>query len=160
MGAIRIAIAGVGNCASSLIQGIEYYKAIKEDAADRSLGLMHYNLGGYLPGDIAVVAAFDIDVRKVNKPLSEAMFAKPNCTKVFCPQISSPSREVTVQMGEVLDGVAPHMADYPEDRRFIVADERPCDVVRVLRESGAEMLLNYLPVGSEKAVRYYASACI
>lgn len=160
MGAIRIAIAGVGNCASSLIQGIEYYKTMKEDDADRSLGLMHYNLGGYLPGDITVVAAFDIDVRKVNKPLSEAMFAKPNCTKVFCPHISSPSREVTVQMGEVLDGVAPHMADYPEDRRFIVADERPCDVVRVLRESGAEMLLNYLPVGSEKAVRYYASACI
>jgi myo-inositol-1-phosphate synthase len=123
---------------------------------------MHYDLGGYLPQDIAVAAAFDIDVRKVNKPLGEAIFAKPNCTKVFCVNNSIPSAAemVTVQMGEVLDGVAPHLADYPDDRRFIVADQKPCDVVKVLRESGAEMLLNYLPVGSEEATRYYASACL
>src|SRR5208337_4386908 len=140
MGLIRIAIAGIGNCASSLIQGIEYYRAIKEDDPGSSLGLMHYNLGGYLPGDIVIAAAFDIDARKVHKPLEEAMFAKPNCTKVFFPHISglSLSQGVIVQMGEVLDGVAAHMDDYPDDRRFIVADERPCDVVRVLRESSAE----------------------
>src|SRR5208337_2182044 len=167
MGMIRIAIAGVGNCASSLIQGIEYYGTTKGNDTDRSPGLMHYDLGGYLPGDITVAAAFDIDARKVNKPLKEAMFAKPNCTKVFCrpadglrEATQGVQEDVIVQMGEVLDGVAPHMADYPEDRRFVVADERPCDVARVLRESGADMLLNYLPVGSEEASRYYASACL
>ncbi len=162
MGGIRIAIAGIGNCASSLIQGIEYYKAIKQDGPGNSPGLMHYNLGGYLPGDIVITAAFDVDARKVHKPLEEAMFAKPNCTKVFCPRISSPSpsQAVIVQMGEVLDGVAAHMTDYPDDRRFIVAEERPCDVVKVLRESGAELFLNYLPVGSEDATRYYANACL
>ncbi|MFZ5996693.1 MAG: inositol-3-phosphate synthase [Nitrospirota bacterium] len=158
MGKIRIAIAGVGNCASSLIQGIEHYRSLREDSPDLSLGLMHHNLGGYLPGDIEVVAAFDIDVRKVNKPLKEAVLAKPNCTAVFYPDM--PDYPVTVQMGEVLDGVAPHMADYPDDRRFIVADARPSDVVKVLKESGADMLLNYLPVGSEAATRYYAQACL
>jgi myo-inositol-1-phosphate synthase len=158
VGGIRIAIAGIGNCASSLIQGIEYYKSIGGDDVHRLSGLMHYNLGGYLPGDITVAAAFDIDARKVHKPLKEAIFAKPNCTKVFYPHISNHS--VIVQMGEVLDGVAPHLADYPEDRRFIVAGERPCDVAEVLRESGAELLLNYLPVGSEEATRYYARACL
>ena len=117
---------------------------------------MHYKLGGYLPGDIAITAAFDVDARKVNKPLEEAMFAKPNCTKVFCSPGSSPSssQAVIVQMGAVLDGVAAHTADYPDDRRIIVAEERPCDVVKVLRESGAELFLNYLPVGSEDATRY------
>ena len=162
MGGIRIAIAGIGNCASSLIQGIEYYKTIKEEGPGRPPGLMHYNLGGYVPGDIVIAAAFDIDARKVHKPIEEAMFAKPNCTKVFCPLTSSPSasKAVIVQMGEVLDGVATHMGDYPDDRRFVVADERPCDVVQVLRESGAEMFLNYLPVGSEDATRYYANACL
>ena len=162
MGGIRIAIAGIGNCASALIQGIGYYKAIKEDSPGSSPGLMHYKLGGYLPGDIAITAAFDVDARKVNKPLEEAMFAKPNCTKVFCSPGSSPSssQAVIVQMGAVLDGVAAHTADYPDDRRIIVAEERPCDVVKVLRESGAELFLNYLPVGSEDATRYYANACL
>src|SRR5208283_844329 len=155
---IRIAIAGVGNCASALIQGVEYYRSAGKDVENRHVGLMHYNLGGYLPGDIHIVAAFDIDARKVHKSLKEAMFAKPNCTKVFYPQISDQSARV--YMGEVFDGVAPHMAEYPEDRRFIVASEKPCDVAKVLRESGAEMLVNYLPVGSEEATRYYADACL
>ncbi len=158
MGKIRIAIAGVGNCASSLIQGIEYYKSLKADSPDISNGLMHYNLGGYMPVDIEVVAAFDIDVRKVNKTLKEAIFARPNCTKVFFPEL--PDHPVKVQMGEVLDGISPHIADYPDDRRFIAADERPCDVVRVLKDSGADMLINYLPVGSENAAKYYANACL
>ncbi len=158
MAKIRVAIAGVGNCASSLIQGIEYYKTTGLDASGGALGLMHYNLGGYLPGDIEVVAAFDIDKRKVNKPLKEAVFAKPNCTKAFFPML--PDYPVTVSMGEVLDGISSHMVDYPDDRRFIAADEKPCDVAKVLKDSGAEILINYLPVGSEKATAFYVEACL
>jgi len=154
MSKINIAIAGVGNCASSLLQGIAMYKNSPED----TIGLMHYNLGGYTPGDINVVAAFDIDKRKVGKSLKEAIFAKPNCTKVFYKDL--PDYPVTVQMGPVLDGVAEHMADYPEDDTFCVADAEPCDVAKVLKESGAEILINYLPVGSEQATRYYAEACL
>lgn len=154
MGKINVAIAGIGNCASALLQGIEMYKNSPED----SIGLMHYNLGGYTPGDVNVVAAFDVDKRKVGKPLKEALFAKPNCTKVFYDQL--PDYPVTVQMGPVMDGVSEHMADYPEDKSFVVADEKPCDVVKVLKESGAEILINYLPVGSEEAVKFYAEACL
>ncbi|MGO9379733.1 MAG: inositol-3-phosphate synthase [Dissulfurispiraceae bacterium] len=158
MAKIRIAIAGVGNCASSLVQGIEYYKSLGIGAVDEVSGLMHYDLGGYMPEDIDVVAAFDIDKRKVNKPLREALFAKPNCTKVFYPQLQE--IPVTVCMGEVHDGVAPHMDYYPDERKFIVADEKPCDIVNALADSGAEILVSYLPVGSENAARYYASACL
>jgi len=159
MGKIRIAIAGIGNCASSLIQGIEYYKSFKESQpTEEQSGLMHFDLGGYLPGDIEVVAAFDIDIRKVNQPLKKAMLAKPNCTKLFFPDI--PDYHVKVEMGELLDGVSPHMVDYPDDRRFIAADLPPSDVVKSLMETGADMLINYLPVGSEEATRFYAKACL
>ncbi|MGO9612189.1 MAG: inositol-3-phosphate synthase [Dissulfurispiraceae bacterium] len=158
MGKIRIAIAGIGNCASSLIQGIEYYKSLKQDSLDKSLGLMHYDLGGYLPGTIEVVAAFDIDVRKVNKPLREALFAKPNCTKTLYPEIGD--LPVKVMMADVLDSVSAHFAEYPDDRRFIVADDKPCQIAEVLKDSGADMLINYLPVGSEKATRHYAEECL
>jgi myo-inositol-1-phosphate synthase len=154
MGKIKIAIVGVGNCASALLQGIEYYKHNHED----SIGLMHYNFGGYLPGDIEVVAAFDIDSRKVNKPLQEAVFAPPNCTTVFFRDL--PDYGVSVQMGEVLDGVSEHMNQYPKERTFLVADCTPCNVAEVLKESRAEILLNYLPVGSEKAARFYANCCL
>jgi myo-inositol-1-phosphate synthase len=154
---IRIAIAGTGNCASSLIQGIDYYRKTDREDCENALGLMHYDLGGYKPSDIRVVAAFDIDKRKVGKPLHEAIFSRPNCTKVF----SKPARlSVKVIMGRVLDGVAEHMKSHPEDRRFLVADRKPADVVKVLRQTGAEILLNYLPVGSEKATAYYAEACL
>lgn len=159
MGKIRIAIAGIGNCASSLIQGIEYYRSLKGgNPADQHSGLMHFDLGGYLPGDIEVVAAFDIDVRKVNKPLKEAIFAKPNCTKSFFPNI--PDYPVKVEAGQLLDGVSPHMADYPDDKRFIPADIPACNVVQSLQESGADMLINYLPVGSVEATKFYADACL
>lgn len=154
MDKIKIAIVGVGNCASSLIQGIYYYQ---KKGADDAIGLMHREIGGYGPGDIEVVAAFDIDRRKVGKDLSEAIFAPPNCTTVFC---DVPETSVKVSMGHVLDGVAPHMKDYPEDQTFVVADEDPVDVVEVLRESGAEILLNYLPVGSEEAARFYAQCAL
>lgn len=158
MGKIRVAIAGIGNCASSLIQGVEYYRALGDNNPDRGLGLMHFELGGYKPSDIEFVAAFDIDRRKVGKPLKEAVFAKPNCTKVFFPDL--PDFPVRVEMGEVLDGVAPHMKDYPEDRRFIVARKKPSDASKVLRRSGADILINYMPVGSEKATAFYAEACL
>jgi myo-inositol-1-phosphate synthase len=153
---IRIAVAGVGNCASSLIQGIEHYR--KKNGAAGSLGLMHYKLGGYKPGDIRVVAAFDIDKRKVGKPLKQAVFSPPNCTKVFSSLQSLEG--VRVSMGNVLDGVSDHINGYPEERRFIVADRKPVDVVKVLKRSGAEILLNYLPVGAEKAASFYAEACL
>jgi myo-inositol-1-phosphate synthase len=122
------------------------------------LGLMHYDLGGYQPGDMEVVAAIDVDRRKVGKPLSEAIFALPNCTKVISPQVSD--SKTIVSMGHVLDGVSDHMRDYPPDQTFLVADEKPCDVEKVLRERGAEILLNYLPVGSEEATRFYAACCL
>ena len=158
MGKIKVAIAGIGNCASSLIQGIEYYRTLDESHPDTLLGLMHASVGGYKPGDIEFVAAFDIDRRKVGRPLHEAIFGEPNCTKTI---IKNPaSSPVTVLMGNVLDGVSAHMKDYPEDRRFVVARKKPCDVVDALRKSGADILLSYLPVGSEKATAFYAEACL
>ncbi|MCD6590713.1 MAG: inositol-3-phosphate synthase [Candidatus Aenigmarchaeota archaeon] len=154
---IKIAIAGVGNCASSLIQGLFYYKDV--DSNDELVpGLMHNVFGGYKISDIKPVAAFDIDARKVGKDLSEAIFAKPNCTTIFHNHI--PNLGVIVQKGPVLDGVASHMKDYPEDRTFVVSDEKPVDVTKVLEESGADILINYMPVGSEEATKYYAEAAL
>jgi myo-inositol-1-phosphate synthase len=156
---IRIAIVGVGNCASSLVQGIEFYRnKINENPKYEPLGLMHLDIGGYRPSDIEVGAAFDIDRRKVGRPLREAIFARPNCTKTIFPTFNDSA--VTVSMGEVLDGVSDHMKNYPEERIFVVADQKPCDVERVLKDSGVDILLNYLPVGSEQATQYYAQACM
>jgi myo-inositol-1-phosphate synthase len=157
MGKIRVAIAGIGNCASSLIQGVEYYRAAG-GAMGRPPGLMHYDLGGYRPGDIEFVAAFDIDRRKVGRSLREAVFASPNCTKVFNRNL--PDFPVTVMMGKVLDGVSSHMADYPDNRKFVVAGRKPADAVKILKKSGADVLVSYLPVGSEKATAFYAEACL
>jgi myo-inositol-1-phosphate synthase len=154
---IKIAIVGVGNCASALIQGIFYYKNVKSDD-ELVPGLMHNVIGGYKIGDIKIVAAFDIDKRKVGKDLSEAIFAPPNCTKVFYKNI--PHLGVKVKMGNVLDGVAPHMKNYPEHQTFVVAKEKPVDVVKELKKSGAEILINYCPVGSQKAVEYYANCAL
>ncbi len=155
MGNVRVAMAGIGNCASSLVQGIAYYAGREqEDIA----GLMHPDIGGWKPGDLQIVAAFDIDRRKVGKPVEEAIFARPNCTMVFQEEI--PASGVVVQMGPVLDGVAPHMADYPDDEAFRPADVEPVDVAEVLRNTEAEVLVCYLPVGSEAAVRHYARACL
>ena len=152
---IKIAIMGLGNCASSLIQGIHYYK--NKDPED-AIGLMHPVIGDYTASDIEVVAAFDIDKRKVGKDVSEAIFAKPNCTQIFCPEI--PEMGVKVSMGKVLDGVAPHMSNYDDDYTFVVSDEEQSDIVGILKESRAEMLVNYLPVGSEEAVRFYAQCAL
>ena len=144
MDPIKIAIVGVGNCASSLVQGLEYYR---DKQPEEAIGLMHWEIGGYRPFDVKVVAAFDIDVRKVGKDISEAIFEAPNCTQVFCANI--PKAGVLVQMGRILDGVADHMKDHPEARTFLPSDERQAtheDVVLALQQSGAEVLLNYLPV--------------
>ncbi len=158
MNKIKIAIAGLGNCASSLIQGIHYYKNKSEE---ESIGLMHWNLGGYHPFDIQVVAAFDIDRRKVGKDISEAIFALPNCTKFFCHDI--PATGVKVRMGRVLDGFSPHMKNYDEKYTFVLSDEPEPDkqaIVDELKASGAEILVNYLPVGSEQGVRFYAECAL
>lgn len=155
MNDIRLAVAGVGNCASSLLQGIEYYR----DGDTRSAaGLLHPAIGPYRPRDIRVVAAFDVDRRKVGRPLHEAVFAPPNCTAVFQPQL--PDYGVTVMMAPVMDGVAAHMADYPDERAFRVADAAPVDVAAVLRQTGAQVMVCYVPVGSEQAARHYAQACL
>lgn len=158
MESIRIAIAGIGNCASSLVQGIEYYRHNKASEVN---GFMHWEIGGYTPGDIDVVAAFDIDKRKVGRDISEAVFQLPNCTKSFHPSV--PEKGVTVRMGKVLDGFAGHMKDYDERYRFVLSEEpesTKADVVQLLRDSRAEMLLNYLPVGSEQAVKFYAECAL
>lgn len=157
MSRIRIAIAGVGNCASSLVQGIAHYTAIRK-AGEEPAGLMHPVLGGYGVDDIDVVAAFDVDARKVTRSLEEAIFAAPNNTKVFCDQL--PKSGVMVQMGPVLDGVAPHMRNYPPHQTFVVSDAKPVNVAQALRDSGAHLLVNYMPVGSQQATEHYAKACL
>ena len=152
---IKIAVIGVGNCASSLIQGIYYYK---DKNPEDAIGLMHWHIGGYKPYDIEVVAAVDVDRRKVEKDVSEAIFSEPNCTKVFCKDI--PRIGVSVVMGKVLDGVAQHMKESPDDQTFVISEEKEADIVDVLKQSGAEIALNYLPVGSEEAARFYANCCL
>ena len=152
---IRVAIAGVGNCASSLVQGLEFYRGRNDGEIS---GLMHPEIGGWSCGDVEIVAAFDIDRRKVGRPVEDAIFAEPNCTMVF--QSALPVSNVRVQMGPILDGVAPHMADYADDEAFRLADAEPVDVAQALRNAGAEILICYLPVGSEEAVRHYAQACL
>jgi myo-inositol-1-phosphate synthase len=154
---IRIAIAGVGNCASSLVQGLAFYRAHREGQLSE-IGLKHPQLGGWKVPDILPVAAFDIDARKVGRPLEEAIFALPNNTKQIANPI--PATGVTVKMGPVLDGVASHLKEYPPEMRFEPADLPVADVAAELRSSGAEVLLNYLPVGSRKAAEFYAEACL
>lgn len=152
---IRVAIAGVGNCASALIQGIEFYKDEKE-----VIGLMNYNVGGYKPDDIRVVVAFDIDKRKVGKDVSEAIFSKPNCTTRFC---KVPYIGIKVRMGKILDGFSEHMKDHEDDKTFILSDENEPskeELIDILQNSETEVFLNFLPVGSEEAVKFYAECCL
>ncbi len=156
---INIAIAGIGNCASSLLQGIEYYKNRTESA---SIGLMHWDLGGYKPGDIRVVAAFDIDRRKIGLDVHKAIFAKPNCTQVFQPDM--PQTGVIVKKGPVHDGYSEHFDSYPDDDAFRIDPAQhelsKEAVINELKRSKTEMLLNYLPVGSEEAVHFYAQCAL
>jgi myo-inositol-1-phosphate synthase len=155
---LRIAIVGVGNCASSLVQGASFYRGASPEHA---VGLMHWQIGGYEPGDLEVAAAFDVDLRKVGKDVAEAIFEKPNCTAVFCDRV--PKTGVRVRMGRVLDGVSDHFESYPEDRRFLVSDQKEAtreEVVAELRDAKVDVLANYLPVGSERASRFYAECAL
>jgi myo-inositol-1-phosphate synthase len=147
---IRTAIFGVGNCASALIQGVSYYRETR--AGESVVGLMHADLGGYLPRDIEFCAAFDIDARKVGVDLSQAIFAPPNNTRRFA---EVPPTDVVVQQGNLLDGVGRYT-----EPMIPLSGSAPVDVEKVLRDSGTEVALCYLPVGSEKAVRWYAERCL
>jgi myo-inositol-1-phosphate synthase len=154
---IRIGIVGVGNCASSLVQGLSHYRAESNDHH----GLMHWDLGGYRPCDIEIAAAWDIDRRKVGKDVAEAIFAKPNCTQVFCADVKKSG--VAVEMGRMLDGFADHMGDYADDRTFLPADAPEAHrqaVVDRLRDAKVDVLLNYLPVGSQQATEFYAECAL
>lgn len=148
MDKIKIAIAGVGNCASSLIQGLEFYR----QHPDETVGLLFPEVGGYTPADIVPVAAFDVDARKVGRDLAEAINAAPNCTIRFQ---DVPSTGVIVQSGPRLDGVPRHLEPFVE-----TTDAPEVDVAQVLRESGAEILVNLLPTGSAAATRAYADAAL
>ena len=145
---IRIAIAGVGNCASALIQGAHYYSKNPQD----TIGLTAYNIAGYEPGDIEVVAAFDVGDTKVGRDVSEAIYAKPNNTITVA---DVPRMDITVQKGPTMDGIGRHLSQI-----VTVSKEPDVDVKKVLRDTGAEMLVNYLPVGSTNAVRYYATQAL
>jgi myo-inositol-1-phosphate synthase len=154
---IRIALVGVGNCASSLVQGIHHYRGRDAD----QVGLMHASIGGYGPGDIEVVAAFDIDQRKVGRDVAEAIFAAPNCTQRIAAEV--PATGVIVHMGRVLDGFPEHMSDYPAEVACLPAaqpEPEASDVVALLRETRTEVVLNYLPVGSEHATHFYAECAL
>ena len=150
MSKVRIAIVGVGNCASSLVQGLEYYK--DADPTDRVPGLMHVELGGYHVRDVEVVAAFDVDANKVGKDVAEAIFTEPNNTIRFS---DVPPLGVTVQRGRTLDGLGIFY------REIVTESDAPeVDVVQVLEDTQADVLISYLPVGSEEADRFYAQCAI
>jgi myo-inositol-1-phosphate synthase len=150
MGSVRVAIVGVGNCASSLVQGVEYYK--DADPAGRVPGLMHVQFGPYHVRDIEFVAAFDVDAKKVGRDLAEAIVASENNTIKIC---DVPPTGVVVQRGPTLDGLGEFYQQIITE-----SDEQPGDVVRMLRETRADVLVSYLPVGSEQADRFYAQCAI
>jgi myo-inositol-1-phosphate synthase len=156
---VNVAIVGVGNCASSLVQGIAHYS---NGGANEQIGLSHWNLGGYRPKDLKIVAAWDIDRRKIGRDVAKAIFARPNCTTAFCDHIRDTGTRV--RMGCVLDGIADHMANFPDDRTFMLADgeQEPSkwDVVEVLRDTRADVMVNYLPVGSQQAAEFYAECAL
>jgi myo-inositol-1-phosphate synthase len=150
---IRVAIVGVGNSASALIQGVEYYKNAKEDVTVP--GLMHVNFGGYHIRDVKPVAAFEVNKNKIGKDLAEAIFTEPNsCTKFA----DVPNLNVKVSPAPILDGVAEHMKG--PFSVYNSSEEKPVDIVATLREAKAEILINYLPVGSWNATRFYAQAAL
>lgn len=144
---IRLAIAGVGNCASAFVQGLYYYKNNKNKE-----GLLYEKVGNYEPSDIKVVAAFDIDERKVGNDLSEAIYAEPNCTIKF---FKVPYQNVPVMMGPVLDGVPEHLKEFVK-----ISSSKPVNVAKVLKDANADLLINILPTGSSEATRFYADAVL
>jgi len=148
---IKVAIIGVGNCASALIQGIHYYKEANLDTLIP--GLLHVDFGGYHPKDIKVVAAFDVDSRKVGKDLGEAIYSEPNNTRIFC---KVPKIGVKVMKGNLLDS----LGKYVKPILKIDQSDKPVDVSGIIRETEADIVVNYLPVGSDKAVKWYAQQTI
>ncbi|GAI98410.1 unnamed protein product, partial [marine sediment metagenome] len=146
---IRVAIVGVGNCASALVQGLYRYRGSDEEEVP---GLMHLKLGGYRVRDVIPVAAFDVDVRKVGKDLSEAIFAPPNCAWKFS---EVPHMGVEVMMGKVNDGVPLHLAKFVQ-----TAKGEPVDVAGLLKEKKVDVLINLLPTGSTEATRFYMDQAI
>lgn len=150
MAGVRVAIVGVGNCASSLIQGVHYYR--DADPAQRVPGLMHVDFGGYHVRDVEFVAAFDVDAKKVGRDLAEAIVASENNTIKFC---DVPPLGVTVQRGPTMDGIGQFYSEIIEE-----SDEDPVDVVKVLKDSRVDVVVAYLPVGSEEADKFYAQAAI
>src|SRR5213080_170783 len=150
MGSVRVAIVGVGNCAASLVQGVEYYK--DADPSARVPGLMHVQLGDYHVSDIEFVAAFDVDGKKVGRDLAEAIVASENNTIKIA---DVPPTGITVQRGPTLDGLGKYYRQTVEE-----SDEAPVDVVAALREARVDVVVSYLPVGSEAADKFYAQAAI
>src|SRR5207342_576357 len=149
-GSVRVAIVGVGNCAASLVQGVEYYK--DADPADRVPGLMHVQFGPYHVRDVEFVAAFDVDAKKVGFDLSEAIGASENNTIKIA---DVPPLGVTVQRGTTLDGLGKYYRETIEE-----SDDQPVDIVTALRDSAADVLVCYLPVGSQHAAEFYAQAAL
>jgi len=150
---IRVALVGVGNSASALVQGTQYYKDAKQDTTVP--GLMHVNFGGYHIKDVSFVAAFEVNKKKIGKDLAEAIFAEPNCCARFA---DVPSLGVKVSPAPIMDGVAEHMKE-----TFNVYKEgeiKSVDIVETLKKAKAEILVNYLPVGSKLATRFYAQAAL
>jgi len=157
MKTIKIGIVGIGNCSSSLVQGIHYCRDLGEDA----VGVIHPDIGGYQPEHIQVVAAWDIDKRKVGVDLSHAIWQAPNCTTSFYPRV--PETGVIVEMGAILDGMSAGMRDAPELRAFVPAELPQPDVgavVATLRQREVEVLINFLPVGSERATEFYTECAL
>ncbi len=150
MGSLKVAIVGVGNCASSLVQGVEYYK--DADPAGHVPGLMHVQFGDYHIRDIEFVAAFDVDAKKVGRDLSEAILASENNTITIC---DVPPTGVTVSRGHTYDGLGKYYREM-----IVESDDEPVDVVAALKETGADVLVCYLPVGSEAAAKFYAQCAI
>ncbi|CAJ65483.1 MULTISPECIES: inositol-3-phosphate synthase [Frankia] len=150
MGSVRVAIVGVGNCAASLVQGVEYYRGA--DPSAQVPGLMHVTLGDYHVSDLTFVAAFDVDAKKVGRDLSEAIVASENNTIKIA---DVPPLGITVSRGHTLDGLGRYYRETIEE-----SDETPVDVVATLRESRADVLVCYLPVGSEDAAKFYAQCAI
>ena len=154
---IRTAIVGVGNCASSVVQGISYCRALGDDA----IGVSFPDLGGYGPADVEVVAAFDIDARKVGRPIGEAVMAAPNCTERFHTDLAE--QTATVRRGPNLDGVSAHMLNQPEDRSFRLSAAPELskeEIVGVLKDNDVEVMIIFLPVGSHKAVEFYCECAL
>jgi myo-inositol-1-phosphate synthase len=147
---VRVAIVGVGNCASSLIQGVQYYR--DASPVDFVPGLMHVDLGGYHVRDIEFVAAFDVDKKKVGKDVSEAMWSGPNNTVKFS---EVPHLGVQVERGMTHDGIGKYLSDV-----VIKAPGETADVAGILQSAGADVLVNYLPVGSEEATKWYVEQAL